>query len=131
MDGRRALVYARVRVNRLDPNESDLTRAERQQQVLHAIGSKLTSAGTVARMPTIGDEVGRPLTTDLTAWELVQVGWRRFRSASGRTLHCRLGGDPATLDGQSVLLGVPENRHVISMFIGASAPQPPPPGTGP
>src|SRR5215208_2757173 len=32
MDGRRALVYARIRENRLDPTESDVTRSERQQR---------------------------------------------------------------------------------------------------
>ena len=34
MDGRRALVYARIRENQLDPSENDITRGERQQAVL-------------------------------------------------------------------------------------------------
>ena len=32
MDGRRALIYSRIRENRLDPSESDITRGERQQR---------------------------------------------------------------------------------------------------
>ena len=41
MNGQRALIYSRVRENRLDPSENDLTRAERQQQVLEAMPGKL------------------------------------------------------------------------------------------
>src|SRR6185437_10054244 len=34
MSGERALIYSRVRVNQLDPSESDITREARQQAVL-------------------------------------------------------------------------------------------------
>jgi len=37
MDGRRALIYSRVRQNQLDPSESDITRGERQQTLLQAM----------------------------------------------------------------------------------------------
>jgi polyisoprenyl-teichoic acid--peptidoglycan teichoic acid transferase len=131
MDGRRALVYARIRENRLDPSESDITRGERQQQLLNAIGSKLTSPLTLARMPLIGDDVLAPLATDLTAWEVMQLGWRRFRSSSDRALHCRLGGSASMIGGQSFIIGTEENISTIAMFTGASAPQPPLPGSGP
>ena len=46
MDGRRALVYSRIRENRLDPAENDLTRGGRQQEVVEAMTDKLTSFGT-------------------------------------------------------------------------------------
>jgi polyisoprenyl-teichoic acid--peptidoglycan teichoic acid transferase len=131
MDGRRALVYARIRENRLDPSESDITRGERQQQVLAAIGSKLTSPLTLARMPLIGDDVLAPLATDLSAWEVMQLGWRRFRSSSDRALHCRLGGSASMIGGQSFIVGTEENISTIAMFTGQSAPQPPLPGSGP
>ena len=36
MDGRRALIYSRIRENRLNPSETDLDRAPRQQQVIQA-----------------------------------------------------------------------------------------------
>ena len=41
LDGRRALIYSRIRKNQLDPAESDITRAERNQQVLQATMGKL------------------------------------------------------------------------------------------
>ena len=128
MDGRRALVYSRVRINQLDPAESDITRGERQQQVLDAIGDKLTRPGTLARLPSIGGDVVRPLATDLSAWELIQLGWRKFRA--GASLHCRLGGDAVTFGGESFISSSEDNRNVIAMFLGRSAPQPPRPGSG-
>jgi LCP family protein required for cell wall assembly len=131
LDGRRALVYSRIRENRLDPSETDITRGERQQAVLQAITSKLTSPGVLARLPFLGDDVTAPLTTDLTSWEFLQLGWRKFRASEPSTLRCRLGGDAETVNGQSILRSGEENRNVIAMFLGVSAPQPPPRGAGP
>ena len=45
IDGHRARVYSRIRENKLNPRESDVTRTERQQAVIQALLSKLTSAG--------------------------------------------------------------------------------------
>ncbi|MBA2476864.1 MAG: LCP family protein [Actinobacteria bacterium] len=131
MDGRRALVYARIRDNRLNTAESDLTRGERQQQVVQAIGKKVLSPLTVIRLPFIAGEIVRPLTTDLSAAQFAQLGWLRFRSSPERTLRCRLGGTPDTIGGQAFLLASEENRNTIAMFTGAAAPQPPLPGSGP
>jgi LCP family protein required for cell wall assembly len=131
LDGRRALVYSRIRENRLDPSESDITRGERQQQVITAIGSRLTAPRNLVRMPLIGDDILRPLATDLSTWEVVQLGWLRFRAAPERTLHCRLGGTGSIVGGQAFLVPTEENISTIAMFTGASAPQPPLPGSGP
>jgi LCP family protein required for cell wall assembly len=94
MDGRRALVYSRIRHNLLNPAETDFDRARRQQQVVAATLDKVTSVGTALRLPFVGGDLVRPLATDLTAWELMQLGWVYFRADKGRALHCRLGGDP-------------------------------------
>ena len=59
MDGRRALVYSRIRENRLDPADNDITRGERQQQVTQAIADKLAGAGTFLHMPFNGDKPSR------------------------------------------------------------------------
>ena len=125
MSGRRALIYSRVRANRLDPNDTDVSRAERQQRVIEAIGDEITSIGTIARLPLLGDELVSPLATDLSANELLQLGWRRFRADSSEGLHCRLGGYPQTLSGQSVIVPDEERVNILLMFQGRSAPQPP------
>ena len=128
MSGERALIYTRIRENRLDPGESDLTRAARQQQVIQAISSKLVSVGTFLDLPFIGGDLMKPLATDLSAGDFIQLGWARFRAGAG--IHCRLGGDPQYIDGKAVLHSSEDNRSVISMFLGQSAAQPPPPGSG-
>jgi LCP family protein required for cell wall assembly len=128
MDGRRALVYSRIRTNRLDPSDTDISRTTRQQAVAEAVGDEIASLGTFLRLPFIGDSLAAPLTTDLSAGELARLGWVRFRANAASSLHCRLGGDPSTVGGESVLIGSEDNASVISMFLRASAPQPPPKG---
>jgi LCP family protein required for cell wall assembly len=122
MNGYRALIYTRVRENRLNSADTDITRAARQQEVVQALMSKLSSAGTYFKLPFIGSDLMKPLATDLTPTELVQLGWLKFRA--GTTLHCRLGGTP---DG-GYLDWSEDNPKVILEFLGRSAPQPPPPG---
>jgi LCP family protein required for cell wall assembly len=129
MDGKRALIYSRVRENRLDPSENDLTRGERQQAVVEAMTDEIVSAGTFVKLPFVGDDLVEPLTTDLSAGQLLQLGWARLRANESRSLHCRLGGEPQSIGGQSVLVATEENTATLSMFVGRSAPQPPPPGT--
>jgi LCP family protein required for cell wall assembly len=129
MDGRRALIYSRIRDNRLDPSENDLTRGGRQQEVVEAMTDKIVGPRTFVRLPFVGDDLMKPLTTDLTPGQLLQLGWVRFRANSSRALHCRLGGEPQSIGGQSVLIATEENPAAIAMFLGRSAAQPPPPGT--
>lgn len=129
MSGKRALIYSRIRENRLDPAENDLTRGTRQQAVVEAMTDKLVGPGTFLRLPFIGGDLVEPLTTDLSAGQLLQLGWAKFRANSSRALHCRLGGEPSSVGGESVLIATEENASVLAMFAGNSAPQPPPPGT--
>ncbi|MDF2750734.1 MAG: cell envelope-related transcriptional attenuator [Gaiellaceae bacterium] len=128
LDGRRALIYSRIRENQLDPAQNDLSRGGRQQEVVEAMADEIVGLRTFLRLPFIGDELVRPLTTDLSAGELLQLGWVKFRANSSRALHCRLGGDLSTDGGASVILGGEENFATIRMFQGLAAPQPPPPG---
>lgn len=131
LNGHLALIYSRIRENRLNPGETDVTRADRQQSVLQAIASKLASPWTFLQLPFIGGDALKPLTTDLSTGEFLQLGWVKFRSSSGKTLHCRLGGDSGSYGGQDVIVPTEENGAVIQMVEGNSAPQPPPPGSGP
>jgi LCP family protein required for cell wall assembly len=126
MNGHRALIYSRIRVNQLNPSESDITRGQRQQQVMQAAMSKLASVGTFLRLPFSGGDLMKPLATDLSALQFMQLGWVKFRA--GSTLHCRLGGRDL---GDGFITGDQENIAVIQMVLGISAPQPPPPGAGP
>ena len=128
MNGQRALVYSRIRENKLDPSETDFARGRRQQQVVQATGSKLTGFWTALRMPFLGGKVVKPLATDLSAWQVLQLGWAYFRADTSKALHCRLGGDGETIGGESVIVGSEDNPATIAMFMGRSAPLPPTPG---
>jgi LCP family protein required for cell wall assembly len=127
LDGKRALIYARIRENRLDPSESDITRGGRQQQVVQAISDEVVSLNGFLRLPFIGGDVVRPLATDLTTSELLKLGWVKFRASDEATLRCRLGGVAEEIDGVFYISGTEENVAVIGMFTGQTAPQPPPP----
>jgi LCP family protein required for cell wall assembly len=131
MNGRRALVYSRIRENQFDPSESDITRGERQQAVLRAVLHKLLGVGTAVKLPFNGEDLLRPLTTDLSAWQFLQLGWVMKRAGQKNALHCRLGGTATSIGGASVIVGTEENLSVIQMVTGRSAVQPPPPGSGP
>ncbi|HEY8192483.1 MAG TPA: LCP family protein [Gaiellaceae bacterium] len=120
MNGRRALIYSRIRKNELDPSETDLNRVGRQQQVLQATLDKMVSFRTYVRLPFIGDDLVSPLTTDLSAGELFQLAWLRYRASDDTTVYCRLG---VTGDGD-------DNAAVLLMFSGRSAIQPPSPISG-
>jgi len=130
MDGHRALIYSRVRKNALNPADSDISRTERQQQVLQAMLKRMTSVSTLAKLPFIGGKLVRPLSTDLSTGQLLQVAWVYKR---GHALHCRLGGTTATLpDGESVIVAEGDDKsRVILAMLGKTAPLPPRPGEGP
>jgi LCP family protein required for cell wall assembly len=120
MDGKRARIYSRIRKNDLAPGEGDLNRTGRQQQVLQATLGKMVGVGTFIRLPFIGEDLVKPLATDLTTPQVFQLGWLRFRASDDRTTYCRLG---VTGDGD-------DNAAVLLMFTGRSAVQPPSPVSG-
>jgi LCP family protein required for cell wall assembly len=126
MDGRRALIYSRIRENQLDPRDTDISRGGRQQAVLRAALHKLLGFGTYVKLPFDGKNLLTPLTTDLSPWQFVELGWVMTRASDSNALHCRLGGTTAGGD----IIGSEDNRAVILEVTGAAAPQPPRPGEG-
>jgi LCP family protein required for cell wall assembly len=125
LDGRRALAYARIR-HTTNAADSDISRTERQQRVLQALMHEVVKPSSLLHLPSIGEAVAKPLATDLSANELIGMGWIKFRA--GRTLQCHLGGTPLVLGGQDVLQSSEQNAAVVQMFLGDSAPQPAPKG---
>ena len=128
LDGRRALIYSRIRKNQLDPSESDITRGERQQRVIQGLMDKVIGLYGYLHMPFVGDDLVRPMTTDLSANELLQLGWVRRRAAASKTLRCRLGGNPVSGGDSAYIQSSEDNALVIAMITGRAAPQLPPPG---
>ena len=130
MNGQRALIYSRIRENQLNPADSDITRGLRQQAVMRAVMAKLLGAGTVLHLPFNGGSLLKPLTTDLSAWQFMQLGWVLKRAGQKNAAHCRLGGTPTSIGGASVIVGNEDNLSVVQMVTGRAAPQPPRPGSG-
>jgi polyisoprenyl-teichoic acid--peptidoglycan teichoic acid transferase len=130
MDGKRALTYSRVRKNSLNPADSDITRTARQQDVLQATLKKMTSISVALRLPFVGGDLTKPLATDLSAFQFMELGWVYKRA---HALHCRLGGVTQTLpDGESVIVSEGDDKErVILAVLGKTAPLPPRPGEGP
>jgi LCP family protein required for cell wall assembly len=126
MNGHTALIYSRIRENRLNPADSDISRGVHQQQVMQATLSKLASVGTFFRLPFDGGSLMKPLSTDLSTNDFIQLAWIKFRA--GTTLHCRLGGRDL---GDGYLQPSENNIQVIQELLGNSAPQPPNPADGP
>jgi len=129
MNGAQALVYSRIRENLLNPREStDFFRASRQQAVIQATLSKFTSFGTLLGAPFNAGSWVKPITTDLSTSQLMQLGWVKFRSSTSNALHCRLGAD---LGGGGTGSPSEDNPLTIAMFLGRSAPQLPTTTFGP
>lgn len=122
LDGRNALAYSRMRVA-TDPKEStDLARARRQQRVVDAIVGEIASPATLRHPRDVPRAVVQPLLTDLNATQLGGVGFAKWWSKGSNNLRCRLGGDDAMRDGQSVLVPNEDNRAAVRMWLGKQAP---------
>jgi polyisoprenyl-teichoic acid--peptidoglycan teichoic acid transferase len=125
MDGHTALIYSRIRENRLDPSWTDFKRSQNQQAVMQATLAKLASPARFFSLPFDGSDMLAPIATDLSTWDFLQLGWVKFRA--GDVVHCRLGGSAT---GSGYITGTEENIQVVQEVLGNSAPQPPAPGTG-
>ena len=65
LTGKQALTLARTRKNACHPEEDDLTRAKRQQDVLAAIKSRLVSPATFFRLPWVAWEAPKAIKSDM------------------------------------------------------------------
>jgi anionic cell wall polymer biosynthesis LytR-Cps2A-Psr (LCP) family protein len=106
LDGSRALGFARVRKNSCAPNETDLDRAERQQQVLSGIRDQLTSPGTFFRLPLVSWRAPKALKSDMKGPALMALFADLATSSSDDTmvlepscLSCGPGGSLLVSDG--------------------------------
>ncbi|HEY1273725.1 MAG TPA: LCP family protein [Thermoleophilaceae bacterium] len=106
LDGQRALGFARVRKNSCAPGETDIQRAERQQQVLAGIKGRLTSPTTFFRLPWVSWQAPKTLKTDLRGPGLLALFTALATSSNEDTnvlepscLGCGPGGSLVVSDG--------------------------------
>src|SRR5215218_2190743 len=65
LDGTKALGFSRVRNNRCAPQENDLDRAKRQQEVLSGIRGSLLSPGGFLRLPLASWRAPKAIKSDM------------------------------------------------------------------
>jgi LCP family protein required for cell wall assembly len=75
LNGQQALDVVRIRKNRCDPSQSDLTRARRQQQFLEAVKGRIVSPFTFPRWPLVGWSAPRAIVSDMGGLELMELYW--------------------------------------------------------
>ena len=85
LDGQRALGFARVRSNPCAPDENDLVRAERQQEVMSGIRRQLLSPGTFLRLPWVSWRAPQTIRTDLRGPGLLALAADIATGGSGET----------------------------------------------
>jgi LCP family protein required for cell wall assembly len=85
LDGRRALGFARVRNNPCAPNETDLDRARRQQEVLSGIRGQMVSPSTFLRLPLISWRAPQTITSDLKGPGLLALATDLATGGTGET----------------------------------------------
>jgi LCP family protein required for cell wall assembly len=105
IDGKQALALARTRHNDCNRNESDLTRARRQQKILSAMKSRLISPWAFPRLPLIAWNTPKALRSDMSGPTLLGL----FGALA-------MGGSPPTQilkpDGPEVAPGGGAGLHV-------------------
>lgn len=81
LDGEKALMYVRFRHDAL----SDFSRTERQRELLKAIADKMQTTTSIAKLPSILNEVNPYIDTNLTLndmWKLASVGYQSSMQGS-------------------------------------------------
>jgi LCP family protein required for cell wall assembly len=125
MDGRRALIFSRIRENTLPGGGgfTDFARQHDQQLVEQATLAKLANPSQFFSLPFSGGSLLKPISTDLSTWQLLQLAWVKFRSSTGSDLHCRLGGSAQLVNGQDVIVGnTYGEKQVLAAVLGLAAP---------
>ena len=121
LDGKHALAYARIRRNDYDSRDTDVSRGLRQGQVISGLKQKLVTPRSLFGLRTIGRHLADPIATDLTAGQLMQLGWIDFRAR--RRVVCTLGGSELRGPNGELLLqsDATGNRRVIDEALSRAA----------
>jgi LCP family protein required for cell wall assembly len=112
LDGRRALGFARVRSNPCAPDENDVVRAERQQEVMSAIRRQMTSPGTFLRLPWVSWRAPQTLRSDMRGPGLLALAADLATGGAGDTRVLT----PSCLDcGVDSSLQVPDDEKAAAV----------------
>jgi len=99
IDGRQALALARTRTNLRNPNENDLTRARRQQQLVSAMKDKVTSFETFIRLPWVSWAAPKAVRSDMAGPTLLGVAMASMTSGGSEPRVLKPTGATTLPDG--------------------------------
>jgi LCP family protein required for cell wall assembly len=85
IDGKQALALARTRKNECARNESDLTRARRQQKIFSAMKRRLLSPSAFVRLPLVSWRAPQAITSDMSGPTLLGLFGALATSGSPKT----------------------------------------------
>jgi LCP family protein required for cell wall assembly len=120
LNGQQALVLARTRENKCNPAENDLTRANRQQQILNSVKSQLLSPGTFFRLPWASWDAPKVLRTDMGGLTLLTLFAASELGGNAPTDVLKPTGSTTLGDGESALTVDPSavQRSVAKLMNG-------------
>ena len=118
LSGTQALALARTRHNACHPNESDLTRAIRQQALFQAMKSRLASPSDFFRLPWVSWNAPKAIRSDMGAFNLLGLFAGLAVGGSPKTRLLTPSG-PVTLPDGSVGLQVSAatRRAAVAQFM--------------
>ena len=102
MNGKRALIYSRVR-----HSDNDFMRMGRQQQVVQALEKKIARPGNFFRLPAIGAEFMKGVGTDLTTSQIMGLAYIDWRAKGAHQYKLVLPGTPEMIGGGSYVVVAP------------------------
>ncbi|HEV7751322.1 MAG TPA: LCP family protein [Baekduia sp.] len=118
IDGKQALALARTRHNDCNKNESDLTRARRQQKILSSMKSRLISPFAFPRLPLIAWNTPKALRSDMSGPTLLGLFGALASSGSPPTRILKPSGFEASPGGGAGLrVSDAEKTRDVAQFL--------------
>ena len=118
IDGKQALALARTRKNECAPNEDDLTRARRQQEVLSALRDKVISFETFARLPWVSWAAPRAVQSDMAGPSLMGLVGGEVIGGKAQPRVLKPSGNVTLPDGGAGLeVDDAEKRSAVRRFL--------------
>jgi LCP family protein required for cell wall assembly len=118
IDGEQALALARTRHNLCNAREDDRTRARRQQKILAAMRSRLTSPGAFIRLPWISWNAPKTLRSDMSGPTLAGLFGGLAIGGSPPARVMRPSGAITTASGGAgLVVSEAEKRQEVARFL--------------
>jgi len=118
IDGEQALALARTRKNECAPQENDLDRARRQQQLVAAMRDKVTSLETFVRLPWVSWAAPRAVRSDMSGPTLLGVAAASFTGGQSKQRVLEpSGGETLPDGGAGLVVDEAEKQAEVERFL--------------